>query len=146
MRRNRRLGPRQLKSENVGVDFAMRYDGPYRLLAIILGTGPRRTTIRVADGVLRIRHGWVIAIDIPLGLIKSARLISERPLGWGVHQFRDGWLIRGSRNGIVELRFTRPVKPTKVAGGGDWLSAPVGSVYVSLADPGGFLAALKLHA
>ncbi|BBZ15007.1 hypothetical protein [Mycobacterium branderi] len=127
------------------MDFAMRYDRSYRPLATVLGIGPKRTTIRVADGTLHVKHGRVFAIDVPLSEIKSARVLPERPSGWGVHQFKDGWLIRGSRDGIVELTFGSRIKPKKVPGGGDWLASPVGALYISLAEPDSFIAAVRPH-
>lgn len=99
----------------------MRYDRWYRPLAIVMGLGPKRTEIRVADGTLHVKHGWAFRVDIPLQDIKSTRLIRQRPLGWGVHPLGDVWVVNGSRDGFVELNFVRAVtsKTVKMLAG-DW--------------------------
>lgn len=124
------------------MDFAMRYGGVYRHLATVFGVGPKQTTIQVIDDMLHVRHGRKFCIDVSLKDIKSARLFPDRPLGWGIHQFKDGWLIRGSRDGIVELTFGRPIKPTRTPLGGGWFDGPVRSLYVSLVEPDAFIALL----
>ncbi len=123
----------------------MRYDRWYRPLATVMGLGPKRTSIRVADGALHIKHGWAFRIDVPLHDVKSTRLIRQRPLGWGVHPLGDAWVVNGSRDGIVELNFARPVtsKTVKMLAG-DW--AEVRCLYLSLTDPDGFRSALKSYA
>lgn len=120
----------------------MRYDRWYRPLATVLGVGPKWTKIRVAEGALHVRHGWVFRIDVPLKDIKSARLVRERPFTWGVHPMGDAWLVNGSRDGVVELKFARPVtsKSVKLLAG-SW--AEVSCLYISLTEPESFVAALK---
>lgn len=95
------------------VDFPMRYDRWYRPLATVLGLGPGRASIRVAEGLLQVRSGWAFAIDIAVNNIESARPAPERMWGWGVHQACNGWLVNGSRHGVVEILLTHGVKPTK---------------------------------
>jgi hypothetical protein len=104
--------------ENVRVDFEMRYDRWLRRLLTVFGVGPKGTMIRVADGTLHVKFGRVFRMDIPVKDIKSARPLGERRrlIVWaiGVHQAGDGWLINGSRVGVVELTFHCPVEPKKV--------------------------------
>ncbi|WP_041408072.1 hypothetical protein [Segniliparus rotundus] len=121
------------------MDFAMRYDRWCRPLSTVFGMGPKRAVIRVDDNMLRVKHGWAFQIDVPLGNIASARLYGKRPLAWGVHGAEDGWLVNGSRDGVVIVRFATPVKPVK-APLGAW---PVRCVLVSLEKPDAFLAALR---
>ncbi|KLO28076.1 hypothetical protein ABW16_14130 [Mycolicibacter heraklionensis] len=123
------------------VDFPMRYDRWYRPLATVLGLGPGRASIRVADGLLQVRSGWAFAIDIAVNNIESARPAPERMWGWGVHQACNGWLVNGSRHGVVEILLTHGVKPTKAPTAG-WFNKPVRRLYVSVTDPDGFIAAL----
>lgn len=100
--------------------------------------------IRLIDGTLHVKHGWAFDIDIPLEDIESARPAGKRPWALGVHKAADGWLVNASRQGIVELKFARPIKPKKVPPGtGRWLGGPVGSLYISLAEPESFIAAVK---
>ena len=127
--------------ENGRVDFAMRYDRWYRPLATALGIGPKRTMIRVAGDTLEIKHGWAFRLDIPLKDITSARPFSRRPFSWGVHSGGDVWMVNGSRDGIVELKLARPVTSKSVKlQSNSW--GEVRSLYLSLTDPDGFIAAL----
>ncbi|MBV9319619.1 MAG: hypothetical protein JO106_06860 [Mycobacterium sp.] len=124
------------------MDFAMRYDRWYRPWATLFGLGPKWTTIRVVDDILHVKHGWAFCIDVPLKDIKSARLICERPFALGVHPMGDAWLVNGSRHGIVELKFARPVtSKTAKLWAGTW--AEVRCLYISLTEPDGFIGALK---
>ncbi|QLL05321.1 hypothetical protein [Mycobacterium vicinigordonae] len=124
------------------MDFAMRFDRWYRFIAAVLGAGPKRTTIRVGDVTLTIEHGWIFRIEVPLKDIRSARRISMRPLAWGVHPMGDAWMVNGSRDGFVELKFSRPVTSKSV----QRISSTWGEVrclYLSLVDPDGFVEAVK---
>jgi hypothetical protein len=128
------------------VEFEMRYDRWSRPLLTVLGAGPKRTFIRVVDGMLHIKF-ISFRIDVPLQYVRSARLLGERRrrlVVWaiGVHPFGDGWLINGSAQGVVELTFDRPVKPAKVPGG-PLFAYPVRSLFISLTEPEQFIAALK---
>lgn len=123
------------------VDFAMRYDRWYRPLATAIGLGPGRASIRVADGFLQVRSGWAFAMDVALHDIESARPAPERMWGWGVHQACNGWLVNGSRHGMVEIRFARPVKPARAPTAG-LFNKPVRCLYVSVTDPDAFIATL----
>jgi hypothetical protein len=120
------------------MDFAMRYDRWCRLLATVFRMGPKRTVIRIADDMLHIQHGWAFRVDVPLANIASARPYDKRPLAWGVHAAEDGWLVNGSRDGIVRVRFASPVKPARTPLG-TW---PIRSLLISLEKPDAFLAAL----
>jgi hypothetical protein len=120
----------------------MRYDRWYRPLATALGIGPKRTTIRLDDDTLHVQHGWTFHIDVPLKDIESARLMPGRPLAWGVHPMGDAWMVNGSRDGIVELKFAQPVTSKSV----QLMSSTWGEVrclYLSLTDPDSFIAALN---
>ena len=122
----------------------MRYDRWFRPLATVIGLGPKWTTIRADDDTLHVRCGWAFRLDVPLKDIKSARLIAERPIAWGVHTTGEYWYVNGSRDGIVELKFAHPVTSKSVQfQAGTW--AEVHRLYISLEDPDGFIAALKSH-
>ena len=122
----------------------MRYDRWYRPLATALGMGPKRTMIRVAGDTLEIKYGWAFHLDIPLDNITSARRIAGRPFSWGVHSGGDMWIVNASRDGIVELKLARPVTSKSVKlQSNSW--GEVRSLYLSLTDPDGFIAALTCH-
>lgn len=76
------------------MDFAMRYDRWYRPLATAMGLGPKRTTIRVDDETLLIKHGWAFRLDVPLKNITSARRISGRPFGFRFNTKRKPYRCR----------------------------------------------------
>ena len=98
--------------------------------------------VRVDDDQLRVKHGWAFRVDIPLANIRSAKPISERPLAWGVHCTGDAWWVNASRDGIVEIKLRQPVSsPTVRLQSSSW--GEVRSLYVSVEDPIGFVAALK---
>jgi hypothetical protein len=126
------------------VDFAMRYDRWYRPLATVMGMGPKRTMIRVAGNMLHVKHGWAFQLDVPLDTITFARRISRRPSSWGVHSGGDVWMVNASRDGIVELKLARPLTSKSVKlQSNRW--GEVRSLYLSLTDPDGFIAALTSH-
>jgi hypothetical protein len=77
---------------NVCVDFGLRYDRWSRPLLTVLGTGPKRTIIRVAGGTLHVKFGWMLRIDVPLEDIKFAHLEPKRCWAVGLHQSGDHWL------------------------------------------------------
>ncbi len=119
----------------------MRYDRWYRPLATVLGIGPKRTIIRLDNSTLHVKHGWMFTIDVPAEHIASARQMARRPLAWGIHPMGDAWMVNGSRDGIVELKFSHPATSKSV----QMLSTTWGEVrclYLSLTDPDGFIAAL----
>ncbi|OBA57449.1 hypothetical protein A5647_23370 [Mycobacterium sp. 1100029.7] len=110
-----------------------------------MGLGPKFTKIRVDDGTLHVRNGWAFRLDIPLQHIKSACLISARPLTWGVHSTGDEWMVNGSRDGIVKLKLSQPVTSKSIKlQSSTW--GEVRCLYLSLEDPDGFVAAVQSHA
>lgn len=123
------------------VDFAMRYDRWYRVIATLMWIGPKRTRIRLddADGVLRVRHGWAFRLDAPYSVIQSAELVTGRPLAWGVHCTGDKWMVNGARDGIVEIKFSPAIALDKVP----MAFAPIRGLWVSVVDEGSFAAALN---
>jgi hypothetical protein len=127
------------------VEFAMRYDRWYRPLATALGMGPKRTVIRVDGETLHVKHGWAFRLDIPLSDIASASKPSMRPLSWGVHSGGDMWMVNASRDGLVELKLAKPVTSKSVKlQSSSW--GEVRTLYLSLEDPDGFVAAVNPNA
>ncbi|MGH3954810.1 hypothetical protein [Mycobacteroides salmoniphilum] len=123
------------------LDFTLRYDRWYLPLATVMGLGTRRTTIRVSDQTLTVKHGWAFAIEIPLTSIRSAVARAEKPLAWGVHASTTGWLVNGSREGIVDIQYAPPIKPRAPMSFG-----AVGGLQLSVTDPDGLIAALPHNA
>ncbi|MUM16937.1 hypothetical protein FZI91_20525 [Mycobacterium sp. CBMA271] len=123
------------------MDFELRYDRWYLPLATALLMGRKRTIIRVADGALTVKHGWAFSIQIPLTSIRSAIARAEKPLAWGVHPSGTGWLVNGSRCGIVDIQYSPPIKPKAPMSFG-----AVGGLQLSVTDPEGLIAALRPRA
>ncbi|MFV8308453.1 hypothetical protein [Mycobacteroides chelonae] len=119
-------------------DFTLRYDRWYLPIATAMGLGTRRTIIRISDGALTVKHGWAFAITIPLTSIRSAVVRTEKPLAWGVHASGTGWLVNGSREGIVDIQYAPPIKPKAPMSFG-----PVGGLQLSVTDPEGLVSALS---
>ena len=83
-------------------------------LVAAFGVGPKRTIIRLDNDTLHNTHGWMFKIDVQVKDVTSTRRIPGRPLDWGIHLMGDGWMVNGSRDGTVELKFSRPVTSKSV--------------------------------
>jgi hypothetical protein len=122
--------------------FAISYDG-LAWLAALFGAGPRLSRVEVGADQVRVRMGSSFRLDIPRS---SVRGISQDvgPVGAtrGVHG-RDGrWLVNGSAEGLVRLTLDPPCY-TERGIGTRLRRAIVRSLTLSLADPDGFIAALR---
>lgn len=131
----------QLPQYGEFIDFEMRFDRWYRLLATLMRMGPKRTLVRLddADRMLRVRHGWAFRLEAPYSSIRSAALLAGRPLAWGVHCTGDSWMVNGSRDGIVEIKFSPAVELHKVP----MAFAPIRSLWISVAGADEFVSALN---
>lgn len=131
------VNDRQLPQHGEFVDFEMRVDRWYRLLATLMWMGPKRTLVRLdnTDRVLRVRHGWAFHLEAPYSSIRSAELLAGR----GVHCTGDSWVVNGSRDGIVEIKFSPAVQLHKVP----MAFAPIRSLWISIVDADRFVSALK---
>jgi hypothetical protein len=126
------------------VVLEIRYDRWCGWLLGGLGLGRRWSHVTVDPrggdtrrGAVVIRMGWGFSAEIPLDRIVAARLADRPFIGWGVHGWRGRWLVNGSLQGVVEIGIDPPVR--------GWLAfvpLRLRTVYVSLADPDAFLAAL----
>jgi hypothetical protein len=122
--------------------FAISYDNAWLLTA--LGMGPRSSGVEVGPDEIRVRMGPAFRLDIPRGSIRS---ISRDPAlagqaTWGVHGLAGRWLVNGSSSGLVELMIEPPCH-TRRGLATLFRKAKVNSITLSLADPGGFAAALE---
>jgi hypothetical protein len=116
--------------------YAMRYAPALRPLLAGLGMGGGKVALE--DDALLVSMGWAFRARLPLADVRSAR--DTRPLlfGWGVHGWAGRWGVIGSARGVVKLRLARPA-PARVCG----VPAHVQTLWVSLEDPEGLLAALS---
>ena len=131
----------QLPQHGEFVDFEMRFDRWYRLLATLMWMGRKRTLVRLDDTgrVLRVRHGWAFRLEAPYSSMRSAEILAGRPLAWGVHCTGDSWMVNGSRDGIVEIKFSPAVELHKVP----MAFAPIRSLWISVVGADGFVSALN---
>jgi hypothetical protein len=118
--------------------FAIRVDPAFRGLFAALGAGARHDFVELEGKTVRVRLGWLFKASIPQGAVTTAKHHADMYGGWGAHGWRGRWLVNGSSAGIIEL----DLEPRQRA----WLLGiwplTLGALYVSLEDPGGFLAAI----
>lgn len=74
-----------------------------RLLGV-LGLGPRHSCVVVTDDDVIVKMGWGFSVAIPRTSLASVEPDDERVWGWGVHGWKDKWLVNGTSRGLV--RFT----------------------------------------
>jgi hypothetical protein len=103
----------------------------------LLGLGPRFSEVVVDAREVRIRMGWGFHADVPLASIRRV-VLAERPFfAWGAHGWRGRWLVNGSSTGIVAIEIDPPTRGWAIG-----FPLRLRVVYVSLADPDGFITAL----
>lgn len=127
---------------DVGRDGAVEFDIDYsrgnRFFMGLIGVGPRFSGVVIDDEGVRIRMGWGFRARIPLASIQRAGA-AERPFfAWGAHGWRGRWLVNGSSKGIVALEIDPPARGWAIG-----FPLRLRVVYVSLADPDGFITALR---
>jgi hypothetical protein len=88
--------------------FSIRYNRWNRPVLTLLGLGPARSSVEVHPGEVRVRMGWAFAATIDRSTIVSAVADDERVWGWGVHGWRDRWLVNGSSDGLVRITMQPP--------------------------------------
>lgn len=118
--------------------YAIRVDPLFRGLFALLGAGARRDFVEVGGGTVQVRLGWVFRASIARSAIVAAHHHADMHVGWGAHGWWGRWLVNGSSKGIVQV----DLEPRQRA----WLLGiwPISMrvLYVSLADPDGFLSDL----
>jgi hypothetical protein len=118
--------------------FDIRYAPVLRPLFTALGMGPGTSRVTVTEDELRAVMGWAFR-----GRIARHAIVSARPartpviLGIGVHGWGGRWAVNGSRAGAVRLEVDPPAR-AHVCG----VPVRLRTLWLSLDDPGGFLAAL----
>lgn len=118
-------------------DFELRYDRWCGWLLGALGMGRRWSRATVAGGELEVDMGWSFHATIPRAQIRRV-VQADRPfIGWGVHGWRGRWLVNGSLQGLVAVEIDPPVRARVM-----FVPVRLRTLYLSLADPGGFETAL----
>lgn len=118
--------------------FDIRYDPVLRPLLIACGVGPGTSHVTVTADELHAVMGWAFRGRIARSAVVDAR--PARPpliLGIGVHGWSGRWAVNGSRAGTVRLDVDPPAR-AHVCG----VPVRLRTLWLSLTDPDGFLAAL----
>ena len=116
--------------------FPIRFTGANQMMGVV-GMTPSRCYVDVDDSHVRVRMGMWFELDTDRSVVRSAEPDHERVLGWGVHGWRDRWLVNGSSSGIVRLT----LEPSARAWMGP-VPLRVRVLRVSVEDPDGLVAAL----
>ena len=116
--------------------FPIRFTGANQMMGVV-GMTPSRCYVDVDDTHVRIRMGMWFELDTERSVVRSAEPDHERVLGWGVHGWRDRWLVNGSSSGIVRLT----LDPSARAWMGP-VPLRVRVLRVSVEDPDGLVAVL----
>jgi hypothetical protein len=118
------------------VRFPIRFTGANHLMGAF-GMTPSRCYVDVDEQHFRVRMGMWFELDTERSVVRGAELDGERVLAWGVHGWRDRWLVNGSSSGLVRVT----LDPSARAWMGP-VPLRVRVLRVSVEDPDGLVAAL----
>jgi hypothetical protein len=133
-----RVAPEQTTVTTPRGRFDIRYNPVLRPIFTAFGMGPGTSHVIVTTDELHTVMGWAFR-----GRIARSAIVDARPariplvLGIGVHGWAGRWAVNGSRTGAVRLEIDPPAR-ARVCG----LSIRLRTLWLSLADPDGFLTAL----
>lgn len=116
--------------------FAIRYTGINGALLTLMGLGPRRSSVDVEDGTVRVRMGWGFDGSFPVqSVVGTGR--RKRVFSWGAKGWRGWWIVNGSGRDLLILHLDPPGQ-AKVLG----VRVKVRQLEISLEDEKGFLRAI----
>jgi len=118
--------------------FAISYSTPMRLLSIMLGTGPRRSSVDVDDDTVDVRMGWAFHVAIPRSAVDGVRHAEPVRFSRGAHGWNGRYLVNGRGDGLVTIT-VEPAQRGVLVG----FPVNVSEVTVSVEDPAGLVAALS---
>jgi len=113
--------------------------GALRPLLVAFAMGPGLSTVELSADQLHVAMGWAFRARIPRSAITGARSVPGRVGGIGVHGWRGRWLVNGSMDRIVGIDIDPAARAVAVG-----IPVHVHYLALSLEDPDGFLAALKV--
>ena len=110
----------------------------------LFGGGPGRAGAEVDAGAIRVRGVADFRLDIPRASVRSVARSQCRARGnSGVHEVsRSRWLVNGCADGLVELVIDPPLYTGRRLSTG-FMKRRVNALILGLADPGGFIAAVR---
>jgi hypothetical protein len=109
-----------------------------RVLAGVLGLGPRGAWIDIDDAEVEVRMGWAFHARFTRASIEAAARSDRRVISQGVHGRNGRWLVNGATGGLVRVDLA-PDQAARVLGRRVALS----TLEVSVEDPDALLAALS---
>jgi hypothetical protein len=116
--------------------FTIRHDPWYKWIAVVCGLVPRWNRVTVDGDRILVRMSYAFSSTFDRSAIRSVTPWTGRVWSWGVHGWRQRWLVNGSSQGILVLGIDPPAR-ARVLG---W-PIHVRELAVSLDDPVGFAAA-----
>lgn len=113
--------------------------GAWKPVLMITGMLPRWCRVDIDDDALDVRMSWAFQATVPRSSVRSARRRDGwQPLGFGVHGWRDRWLVNGSWNGLVSIEIDPPAR-ARVLG----VPVRLRELHVSVDDPDALVAGLS---
>jgi hypothetical protein len=128
--------------------FPMSYEGIDRFSLwmdrYLFNRGPERSGVEVGPELIRVRGVGDFRIDIPRASVRSVARSDLQARGTiGVHETKRGrWLVNGSAGGLVELEIDPPLYLGRMLSTA-FLRRRVDTLTLSMADPDGFVAAVR---
>jgi hypothetical protein len=113
-----------------------------RWLDTLFGGGPGRSGIEVDAGQIRVRMADFLQTVLRSSIRSVHRSQAQLRRTTGVHVSRGRLLVNGSAHGLVELAIEPPCYTSRTLNT-MFVSQKVTSLILSLADPDGFIAAVK---
>jgi hypothetical protein len=107
-------------------------------LLVPLGAPRSADVVMVGATEVEVRLGWMFRARIERDAIVAVARTEPMRWGWGAHGWNGRWLVNGSSHDIVELTID-PRQPARLLG--RW-PLRLRTLWVSLEDPDGFMAAL----
>lgn len=116
--------------------FPIRFTGANALMGVV-GMTRSRCYVDVDEHHVSVRMGMWFELDTERTVVRGAEPDHGRVMSWGVHGWRDRWLVNGSSSGLVRITFAPSVRA--------WMGPVplrVRILRVSVDDPDGLVAAL----
>ncbi|HEY5957364.1 MAG TPA: hypothetical protein VIV60_12450 [Polyangiaceae bacterium] len=118
--------------------YPIRFDTLYRILSVSLLIAPEASYVEIDGPKVTVRMSWAFRSRFDRGTLLSVERAKDVLLTRGVHGFAGRWLVNGSGQGIVALKF-EPVQRAYVLG----FPVQLKQLLVSVEDVDGVISALR---
>ena len=95
-----------------GVEHAISYSRPMRILMTIVGCPPRWSRVVTGDDEVEVRMSWAFRARFPRSAVTAVHewpAELRRPVSRGAHGWGGRWLVNGSGEGLVVITIDPPV-------------------------------------